>query len=128
MLSPQVEYLLQHAIDSPEKLHLLLIFHEQAVVQTTPKFMAERTYRDIWSVRQALHEMAEDEILQIAPSSVPSDDPEYLYQPSPLYRDAITSLIQQYNNPLKRFEVRGAMRKATEQAVMRRVSTHNSVF
>ncbi|NJL34641.1 MAG: hypothetical protein HC893_13255 [Chloroflexaceae bacterium] len=95
MIDRNVQQLLQQAIDTPTKLHLLLLFHEQTLTNITPREMAERVCRDIWSVTQAMAEMAEDGILQV--TALPDGD-YYRYQPRTEHIEAIRKLIQTYND------------------------------
>ena len=50
MLDPLVQRLLEHAIDTPVKLHLLLLFHENPRLEASSFTIANRVCRDIWSV------------------------------------------------------------------------------
>jgi hypothetical protein len=58
MLDPIVQRFLEQVVDSPVKLHLLLLFHEHSRLEASASKMAERTCRDIWSVTQALEELS----------------------------------------------------------------------
>jgi predicted transcriptional regulator len=125
MIDPCVQDLLRQAIDSPTKLHLLLIFHEHATQEVTPNFMAERACRDIWSVSQALNELAQDGILhkeQVAGEAI------YYYRPRAEFIDSIHSLISDYNDPLQRDKLRRSIRELAEQAPLRRPEPHSYVL
>jgi predicted transcriptional regulator len=125
MIDPRVQCLLQQAIDSPTKLHLLLIFHEHGAREVSPTQMAESACRDIWSVTQALDELAEDGILQkeqVAGESI------YYYCPRPEFIDSIHSLLTDYNDPLQRSKLRRSIRDLAEQAPLRRPVAHSPVL
>ncbi len=118
MIDMHVQQLLKHAVDTPIKLHLLLIFHEHAIAETTSAHMSERACRDIWSVKQALDELAEDGILQILRTN--GDQPHYRYHPSPDYLRAIHVLIDQYYDPLERNELHRSLRELAPYVSLRR--------
>jgi predicted transcriptional regulator len=125
MIDPNVQYLLRQAIDSPTKLHLLLIFHEHATQEVTPALMAERACRDIWSVSQALNELAQDGILhkeQVAGESI------YYYRPRAEFIESIHSLLIDYNDPLQRGKLHRSIRELAEQAPLRRPETYIPVL
>lgn len=121
MIDPTVQLLLERAIDSPVKLHILLIFHEHPRLEVTPSAMAERCCRDIWSVSQALHELAEDGILQVS-TSVGLHEPRYCYMPRPEYLDPIHKLMRGYDDPLERDLLQRSLRDIALYASFRRNS------
>lgn len=125
MIDPCVEHLLRQAIDSPTKLHLLLIFHAHATQEVSPAVMAERACRDIWSVSEALHELAEDGILH---KEQAAGGPIYYYRPRAEFIDSIHSLIMDYNDPMQRGKLRRSIRELAEQAPLRRPETHSPVL
>jgi thermostable 8-oxoguanine DNA glycosylase len=118
MIDTHVQHLLRQAVDSPIKLHLLLIFHEQSLCAVTPAQMAERACRDIWSVSQAMNELAEDGVLQVAQVA---GEATYYYQPRPEYLVPIEHLMQHYNDPAERHNIRRSIRELAGHASFRRV-------
>ncbi len=117
MIDQIVQQLIEQAIDSPTKLHLLLIFHEHPRLEITPNKMAERTCRDIWSVAQAMHELVEDGILSVAPSI---GEPRYRYTPRPEKVEPIRRLVAMYDDPLGRDVLHRAIRDLAGYASRRR--------
>src|SRR5690349_12989849 len=101
MIDPIVHRLLEQTIDSPIKLQLLLIYYENPRFEGSASQIAEWLYRDIWSTREALGELAEDGLLSI----VGAGEPIYRYQPRPEYREPIFRLVQSYNEPLERDQI-----------------------
>jgi hypothetical protein len=121
MVDPLVQRLLEHAIDSPVKLHLLLLFHENAHLQATPTFIANRVCRDIWSVDQALGELAEDGVLQRAATA--HGELLYNYAPRDELLDPIRRLIRGYDDPMERDSLQRSIRDLASYAPYRRAST-----
>ena len=117
MLDSSIQRLLEQAIDSPTKLQLCLLFHENRQLEGTATQFANRIYRDIWSTSEALREMAEDGILITSGSA---SEPVYRYRPRPEYADAILRLAQCYNEPLERDRVQRAVREVASYAPYRR--------
>lgn len=117
MQNPLVWPLLEHVIDTPIKLQLVLLFHESAGLCTTPTQLAQRAYRDIWSTREALRELAEDGVLQ---ARADCDEPQYQYRSRAEHTDAIDALVQSYNEPLTRDALLSALREIAGDAPYRR--------
>lgn len=117
MIDMNVQHLLKQAVDTPTKLHLLLIFHENPRLETTPASMAERACRDMWSVSQALYELAEDGILQVVYTA---NELTYVYQPRPEYVEPIQLLMHSYNDPMERSKLRHSIRELSGYASSRR--------
>jgi hypothetical protein len=113
MIDPQVQHLLKEAVDSPIKLHLLLTFHEHHGMQVTAEQMAGHVCRDIWSVSQALHELARDGILEVGRAV---SEPVFYYQPRSRYIKPILSLVSEYNDPLERITLHRRVRELAEYA------------
>lgn len=122
MIDPDVQVLLEKAIDTPTKLHLLLIFYENPRLEITPAKMSERSCRDIWSVTQALQELAEDGVLRARAGSG-KGDLYYSYLPRPEYIEPIRQLMRNYNDPLKRDVLHRSIRDLAAYAPFRRQST-----
>jgi len=112
-----IQKLLEQVIDSPCKLHLLLIFAENPRLDATPRQVADRACRDIWSVTQALFELAEDGVLCAA-----GDDLHYRYLPRPERLDAIRCLIRSYDDPMERDRIQSSLRDLASFATFNRQS------
>jgi DNA-binding GntR family transcriptional regulator len=125
MIDIQVQRLLSRAVDTPTKLHLLQICHEHPCLNITPTEMAERSCRDIWSVSQALCELAEDGILQVAQTT---SEIVYDYQPHPEYLEPIRRLMLSYDDPIKRATVRRSISELASRAYIRHAPAHDPVF
>jgi hypothetical protein len=117
MLDSSIQRLLEQAIDSPTKLQLCLLFHENRLLEGTATQFANRIYRDIWSTSEALREMAEDGILNVSGGAA---EPVYRYRPRPEYADAIVRLAHSYNEPLERDRIQHALREVASYAPYRR--------
>jgi hypothetical protein len=120
MVDPQVQQLLERAIDSPVKLHLLLLFHENRQLVATPTLIANRVCRDIWSVEQALHELAEDGVL-LRSTQVPAEA-QFRYHPREELLEPIRRLICGYDDPLERDTLQRSIRDLASYAPYRRSS------
>ncbi|MFP4439859.1 MAG: hypothetical protein ACLFVO_21700 [Chloroflexaceae bacterium] len=127
MIDPTVQYLLEQAIDTPTKLQLLLMFFENPRLEITPDKMAERCCRDIWSVMQALHELAEDGILRVG-TCIGVGDPFYSYVPRREYLEPIRQLMHAYDDPLERDCIQRTIRDLASYAPFRRDRTWESPF
>lgn len=110
-----VQSLLEQAINSRTKLHILLVFYENTRMEATPSNIVERTCRDMWSVKQALQEMAEDGILVISQSI--GGELAYRYMPRTEYIEPIRRLMRSYDDPLERDTVFRSVREISEYAV-----------
>lgn len=126
MVDSSVQQLLEKVIDSPIKLQLCLLLYENRQLQGSATEFANRLYRDIWSAREALRQLAEDGIL-IA-SNNHGGEPIYAYRPRPEYADAIFRLAQSYNEPLERDKIQRALREIASYAPYRRSAHWNSAF
>ena len=117
MVDSAIQRLLETAIDSPIKLHLCLLFDENPRMEGSATSLANRIYRDIWSTREALRELAEDGVLSV---SSHTGEPIYRYRPRPEYVDAIFRLAQSYNEPIERDAIQRALREVASYATYRR--------
>jgi hypothetical protein len=122
MIDSSVQRLLEQAIDSPIKLQLCLMFYENRRMEGTAAQFADRIYRDIWSTREALREMAEDGVLNATPLA---GEPIYRYRPRPDLVDPIFRLAQAYNEPLERDAIQRALREIASYAPFRRAARSN---
>lgn len=121
MVDPMVQRLLEQAIDTPVKLHLLLLFHENPRLEATARVIADRVCRDIWSVSQALHELADDGIMMRA--AIVSGEPLYRYVPSTEHVEPIRRLICGYDDPLERDKLQRKIRDLAAYAPYRRTES-----
>ena len=125
MLDPTILRLLEQAIDSPTKLQLVLLFNEDSHLEGTALQIAQRAYRDVWSVREALCELAEDGIVLAVPGR---DEPVFRYQPSQERADALKRLFHSYNEPLERDQIQRAVRQIAGDAPYRRAVRRGAMF
>jgi hypothetical protein len=117
MIDSSIQRLLEQAIDSPVKLQLCLLFFENRRLEGTAAQFANRIYRDIWSTREALREMADDGVLIVTPLA---GEPIYRYRPRPELADAIFRLAQAYNEPIERDVIQRTLREIASYAPYRR--------
>ncbi|HEY1016650.1 MAG TPA: hypothetical protein VGE07_28320 [Herpetosiphonaceae bacterium] len=99
MISPRVQLLLEAAIDTPAKLHCVMLFAQRTVSRGTSPQIASRLMRDIWTTRQALEELALAGLLSVTHGD---GDPLYEYRPRADYLDALRLLVQTYEDPMSR--------------------------
>ncbi|HNP70844.1 MAG TPA: hypothetical protein PKK15_07045 [Kouleothrix sp.] len=102
MIDTVIQHLLETTIDSPIKLQLCLLFYENRQLEGTAAQLANRVYRDIWSTREALRELAEDGILA---ETAAGGEPSYHYRPHAHYADPMFRLVQSYNEPFERDQI-----------------------
>lgn len=118
MVDPLVQRLLERAIDTPVKLHLLLLFHENSRLEGTPSAIADRVCRDIWSVTQALQELADDGVMLRAATA--HGEVVYRYAPVDELVEAIGRLVHGYDDPLERDKLQRSIRDLASYAPFRR--------
>jgi hypothetical protein len=124
MIDPTVRQLLEEVIDSTIKLQLILLFHEDPRTTLNPNQVANRIYRDIWSIRDALRDLHRDGVL--AADGTP--DPQYRYCPDQHHAERITRLVQHYNEPIERDKIQHALRGIASDAVYQRAQSQSSPF
>jgi len=117
MIDQSVRRLLESAIDTPIKLQLVLMFHENQQLRVTASQVADRMYRDIWSIREALRELAESGVLV---ETVTKDGPAYHFRPAYELAEPIRRLMQCYNEPLERDRLHHILRQIAGDAQYRR--------
>jgi hypothetical protein len=125
MIDTQVQRLLSRAVDTPTKLHLLQIFHEHPHLHMTPGEMAEHSCRDIWSVTQALRELAANGILRVSQTA---HGTIYDYQPHHEHLEPIQQLMLSYDDPIKRATVRRSIDELASRAHFRQATVHDPGF
>ncbi len=116
MISSSVYMLLEQAIDTPEKLHCVILFAQRTVNQGTAAHIARQLGRDIWSIERALKELSEAGILSVAGEGKSSC---YHYQPRAYVVNALELLLQTYNDPILRSEVCDYVRELASYAPYR---------
>lgn len=117
MIESTVQQLIDQVIDSPVKLHLVLVFHEHSRLKANAAQIAERTCRDIWSVTTALQELANDGALQCI-----GNEQFYHYAPTVDRLEAMNRLFSYYDDPLTRDTIQRAIRESADYAPFRRSS------
>lgn len=120
MVAPEVQQLLERAIDTPVKLHLLLMFHENPRMEATPGAIVDRICRDIWSITQALQELCEDGIMRQAATA--NGEPVYRYAPREELVATIDRLVRGYDDPLERDQLQRFIRDLAAYAPYRRAN------
>jgi hypothetical protein len=125
MVDSAVQRLIEHAIDSPIKLQLVLMFCEHRDMKGTSTQIAQRVYRDIWSTRAALRELAEDGILS---ARLIDGEPVYAYRPRLEHMEAIARLCQAYNEPMERDTLQRMVRDVGLYARFRRDAAGSKEF
>ncbi len=118
MIDPTIQTLLERVIDSPLKLQLVLMFNERTLSTATPSEVAQRVYRDIWTTREALRELAEDGVLVTTASR--RDEPTYAYRPQTDHIEPIRLLMRMYNEPMERETINRTIREIASDAPYRR--------
>jgi hypothetical protein len=108
MLSPSVRMLLERAIDTPLKLHCVMLFAQRTITSGTTAQVASRLCRDHWSTQQTLDELAEAGILLTLPRQ---GDTVYEYRPVRYLTDALSLLLEMYNDPVRRDELYNEVRE-----------------
>jgi len=125
MVDSTIQRLLEKAIDSPIKLQICLLFDENQRMMGSAAELANRIYRDIWSTREALRELAEDGVLCVSDIA---GEHIYTYRPRAEYVDAIFRLSQSYNEPIERDAVQRALREVASYARYRRSTLGGAAF
>ena len=120
-IEPLIQRLLAQAINSPIKLHLVLLFHDNPHLEGCARQINQRIYRDIWSTQEALRELADDGILRVSGGT---DEPVYSYRPRTEHRVPITRLVERFNDPFARDEIHARLRELTTDRLYRRSLTH----
>ncbi|NJL04289.1 MAG: MarR family transcriptional regulator [Chloroflexaceae bacterium] len=126
MLDTRLQYLLRSVIDSPVKLHILLTLHIQVQGRINAEQLSERLCRDVWSVSQALREMAEDGLLEVL--NIAGSSPAYRFQPRSEYIVPINDLINSYDDPIARSMMHHILREMSGYTAVRRASHVSNVW
>jgi hypothetical protein len=116
-IDPLVQRLLAQTINSPIKLHLVLLFHEHPRLEGSARQIIQRIFRDIWSTQAALRELAEDGILGVIDSA---SEPVYGYCPATEQRLTIARLVDIFDDPFAREQIHALLHELAGDAVYRR--------
>ena len=100
-IDPLIQRLLVQAINSPLNLHLALLFHENPRLEGSARQITDRIYRDVWSTREALRELAQDGILGVSGAG----EPVYSYRPCAEHHVPIARLVERFNDPFARDQI-----------------------
>jgi hypothetical protein len=119
-IDPLIQRLLARAINSPIKLHLVLLFHENPRLEGSARQIIQRIYRDIWSTQEALRELADAGILGVSDRA---GEPVYSYCPRAEHRAPIARLVERFNDPFARDQIHARLRELESAALYRRVLT-----
>jgi hypothetical protein len=98
MLDHSLRHLLEEAINTSTKLTIVLLFASNKNLSATPAQVSLRLCRDIWSVEEALIELAEAGILA-------ETGGVYRYRPVHSWTDSLGRLLTTYDEPLRRQEI-----------------------
>ena len=120
-IEPLVQRLLVQAINSPIKLHLVLLFHDNPHLEGSARQINQRLYRDIWSTQEALRELADDGVLCASGSA---DEPVYGYRPCTEHRVPIARLAERFNDPFARDQIHARLRELAKDTLYRRSLAH----
>jgi hypothetical protein len=120
-IEPPIQRLLAQAINSPIKLQLILLFHDNPNLGGSASQMNQRIYRDIWSTRDALRELADDGILSVSGSS---DEPIYSYRPRTEHCAPIERLVERFDDPFVRDQIYARLRELATDTLYRRSLAH----
>jgi hypothetical protein len=116
-LDPLIQRLIEQAITSPIKLHLVLLFHENPRMAGSARQITQRIFRDIWSTQDALRELAADGVLIVGDRA---GEPVYSYRPRPEHRVPIARLFERFDDPFARDQIHALLRELARDAVYRR--------
>jgi hypothetical protein len=124
MIDPIVLRLIESVIESPVKLHLLVMFHENQRLAATASAVADRICRDIWSVSDALAELADAGVMVQAATA--HGEAVYRYGPTPELRQPLERLMRHYDDPMERDLIQRAIREQADLALFRRARTYET--
>lgn len=124
MIDPTMLRLIESVIQSPVKLQLLVMFHENQRLEATASALADRVCRDIWSISEALAELAADGVMLQAATA--HGEPIYRYGPTPELRAPIERLMRSYDDPLERDLIQRAIREQADLALFHRTRAFDS--
>ena len=120
MLESNLRRLLEEAVNTSTKLAIVLLYVDRPSVAATPREISQRLCRDIWSVEEALQELAEDGILM-------HQGGRYHYRPAPEWSADLERFVAAYNEPLHRLEIMRVVADLDRYAPYRDVLKHRKV-
>lgn len=109
MLDPRVQALLETAITSSCKLAIAVLFAERPTLSLTAAEIAERVYRDRWSVEHALADLVRAGVLE-------ERDGRYACAAHGEVRQALRLLQECFADPLLRMELLQLLREIERYA------------
>ncbi len=115
MMPPSIHFSLEQVVDTPAKLHCVMLFAQRTITKGTLNHIAQHVGHDIWSIEQAAKELVEAGILQ----QTDTDLTQLEYRPKPFFRDALELLTQAYTDPIQRNEIHDYMREISRYAPYR---------
>ena len=98
MLDSSLRRLLEEAVNTSTKLAIVLLYVDRPSFAAMPQEISQRICRDIWSVEEALQELAEDGILV-------HQGGRYHYHPAPDRSGDLARLVTAYDEPLHRLDI-----------------------
>jgi hypothetical protein len=110
MLDPRISSILETAINSSCKLAIAVVFAERPTLRLTSVEIAERVYRDRWSVEAALADLTREGVLDLRESR---------YGSAPAVRADLRLLQDHYVDPLIRMELLRVLREVERYAPYR---------
>ncbi len=116
MITPRLQSLLEHAIDTPLKLHCLMLFTQRTLQSATAPQIGMRLSRDRWSVQEALDDLVAHSILHV---SQRNGEPTYEYSPAKNLAELLKHLTKVYEDPLSRVELYEQLRELASYAPYR---------
>jgi hypothetical protein len=120
MLDSSLRRLLEEAVNTSTKLTIVLLYTGQLRFAATPQAISQRLCQDIWSVEEALRELAGDGILMY-------DGDQYHYCPGPEWSAALARLVTTYDEPLHRQEMMRVVSDLDRYAPYRDFLEHRKV-
>ena len=109
-IDPAIQELLITAINSPLKLHLVLLFHANPRLRGNARQISARIFRDIWSTQAALRELAHSGILDVNDTT---GEPVYSYRLNTAYHLLIVCLAERFDDPFMRDRMHAQLRAMT---------------
>lgn len=115
MMPSSIHLLLERVIDTPVKLHCVMLFAQRTITKGTIKHIAQHVGHDIWSIEQSIGELVDAGILQRSEAEIP----QFVYAPQPYLRDALNLLMVAYSDPMQRSEIHDYVREVSRYAPYR---------
>ena len=107
MITHRVSLLLERAIDTPLKLHCVMLFTQRVLSRATIDHIGQRLSRDHWSLQEALDHLVITGILQ---TSVIKGMTYYECTTNPEMLESLKLLTTAYEDPLVRVDMYDQLR------------------